>query len=165
MLIIGSLLWAVVMVLIVYNWRSGGGRNRAVLRNVWRNGRIFVAVVPVALLAASFLAPLIPGEVVARWLGAGAGFKGILIATLAGWCIPVPPVVFFPIVAVLLKSGAGMAQMTALVVAWNVFAFHRTLPMELPVMGGYFVSLRLMSSFFIPPLAGLAAVLVMGGFG
>ena len=72
--------------------------------------------------------------------------------------------IFFPIVAVLLKSGAGVAQMTALVAAWNVFAFHRTLPMELPIMGGYFVSLRLMSSLFIPPLAGLAAILITGGF-
>ena len=126
--------------------------------------RIFVAVVPVALIAAGFLAPLIPAELVGRWLGESAGFGGILIATLAGWCIPVPPVIFFPIVAVLLKSGAGVAQMTALVAAWNVFAFHRTLPMELPVMGGYFVSLRLMSSLFIPPVAGLAAIFISGGF-
>ncbi len=164
MLIIGSLLWAAVIVLIVYNWRKAGDRNALVLRNVWRNGRIFVAVVPVALIAAGFLAPLIPSELVGRWLGESAGFGGILIGTLAGWCIPVPPVIFFPIVAVLLKSGAGVAQMTALVAAWNVFAFHRTLPMELPVMGGYFVSLRLMSSLFIPPAAGLAAIFLTGGF-
>lgn len=163
MLIIGSLLWTAVIVLIVYNWRKAGDRNALVLRNVWRNGRIFVAVVPVALIAAGFLAPLIPAELVGRWLGESAGFGGILIGALAGFCIPVPPVIFFPIVAVLLKSGAGVAQMTALVAAWNVFAFHRTLPIELPVMGGYFVSLRLMSSLFIPPAAGLAAMFISGG--
>ena len=56
MLIIGSLLWTAVIVLIVYNWRKAGDRNALVLRNVWRNGRIFVAVVPVALIAAGFLA-------------------------------------------------------------------------------------------------------------
>ncbi len=163
MLIVGAILWAAVIVLIAYNWHSQGGRNAEVLRNVWRNGRIFIGVVPVALIAASFLAPLIPGELVGRWLGESAGLSGILIGALAGWCIPVPPVIFFPIVAVLLKSGAGVAQMTALVAAWNVFAFHRTLPMELPVMGGYFVSLRLMSSLFIPPVAGLLAMLIIGG--
>ncbi len=93
-----------------------------------------------------------------------AGIEGILIATLAGWCLPVPPVIFFPIVAVLLKAGAGGAQLTALVAAWNVFAFHRTLAMELPVMGRYFVTLRLASSVLIPPLAGLTAILLTGAF-
>jgi hypothetical protein len=83
---------------------------------------------------------------------------GIMIAMLAGWCLPAPPVIFFPIIAVLLKAGAGYPQMTALIVAWNVFALHRTLPMELPLMGRYFVSLRLMSSLALPPLAGLLAI-------
>lgn len=163
MLAAAAVLWCVVIVLMVYLWREPGDRFRAVLRNFWRNARIFVLVVPVALLAASFLSPLIPGDLVARWLGASAGITGLLIATVAGWCLPVPPVIFFPVVAVLLKSGAGVAQMTALVAAWNVFAFHRTIAMELPIMGRYFVSVRLMSSVLVPPLAGATAALFVGG--
>lgn len=164
MLIIGAVLWAVVIALLAYSRQRPGGMHVAACRIVARNGRIFIAIVPAALIAASFLAPLIPEALIGRWLGADAGIEGILIATLAGWCMPVPPVIFFPIVAVLLKAGAGAPQLTALVAAWNVFAFHRTLAMELPVMGRYFVTLRLASSVLIPPLAGLTAILLTGGF-
>ncbi len=159
MLIVGAVLWAVVIALLVHAWRMPGRKVEAAIRIAGRNGRIFVAVVPTALIAAGFLAPLIPEELVGRWLGEAAGAQGVLIGTLVGWLMPVPPVVLFPIVAVLLKSGAGFAQMTALVAAWNVFGFHRTLPLELPVMGGYFVSVRLLSCFLIPPAAGLTVML------
>jgi len=49
----------------------------------------------------------------------------------------------------------------SLVAAWNVFAIHRTLAMELPVMGGYFVSLRLAASLIIPPVAGVLSVFIV----
>ena len=90
---------------------------------------------------------------------------GIMIGTLAGWCLPVPPIIFYPIVAVLLKTGAGMPALTALVAAWSVFGIHRIMLMELPLMGRYFVTVRLMCSMAFPPLAGLIAILVANGLG
>lgn len=158
-------IWCVVAVVLAWAWRHRPEKLRAVFRQFLRNGRVFVGVVPMALLAAGFLSPLVPGDVVARWLGESAGMTGIMIAMLAGWCLPVPPVIFFPIIAVLLKAGAGLPQMTALIAAWNVFALHRTLPMELPLMGRYFVTLRLASSLALPPLAGLLAIPVARAFG
>lgn len=165
MIVVGTLVWLAVLALALHTARTRPDRLREVLRRFVRNGRLFVGVVPLALLAAGFLAPLVPTEPVGRWLGAGAGASGILVAMLAGWCLPVPPVVFFPIVAVLLKAGAGIPQMTALIAAWNVFALHRTLPMELPLMGRYFVTLRLLSSLFIPVLAGFIAIPVTRALG
>ncbi len=157
--------WVIVIALVVHFGRTRPDRLREVLRRFLRNGRIFVGVVPLALIAAGFLAPLVPTELVGRWLGDEAGATGIFIAMLAGWCLPVPPVVFFPIIAVLLKAGAGIPQLTALITAWNVFALHRTLPMELPLMGRYFVTLRLLSSMFIPLIAGFLAIPIARAFG
>lgn len=164
MLIAGGILWAVVFGLMIYSRNRSGRINLQAFRIVGRNGRIFVAVVPTALIAANFLTPLLPGDLVGRWLGDSAGLIGILIGTLAGWCLPVPPMIVFPLVAALLNAGAGIPQLTALVAAWNVFGFHRTLPLEVPVMGGYFVSLRLISSVLMPPAAGLIAMFLMGMF-
>ena len=158
-------LWCVVVAVLLWAWRRRPEKVIEVFRQFLRNGRVFVGVVPMALLAAGFLSPLVPGDLVARWLGDSAGLTGIMIAMLAGWCLPVPPVIFFPIIAVLLKAGAGLPQMTALIAAWNVFALHRTLPMELPLMGRYFVTLRLLSSLALPPLAGLIAIPVARAFG
>lgn len=160
-----AVIWCAVGAVLLWAWRNRPEKLREVWRQFLRNGRVFAGVVPMALLAAGFLSPLVPGELVAHWLGESAGVTGVLIAMLAGWCMPVPPVIFFPIVAVLLKAGAGLPQMTALIAAWNVFALHRTLPMELPLMGRYFVTLRLASSLALPLLAGLLAFPVARALG
>jgi uncharacterized membrane protein YraQ (UPF0718 family) len=161
MYVVGGLMWAVLLVILGRAWLRGDERLGRVFRSALKSGRIFVGVVPMALIAAGFVGPMIPGDLVARWLGVSAGATGILLAMVAGWCLPVPPVIFFPLVAVLLKSGAGIPQMVSLVAAWNVFAIHRTLAMELPVMGGYFVSLRLAASLVIPPVAGVLSVVIV----
>lgn len=165
MIAAAGVVWMVVIGLLIHTGRTRPDRLREVGRRFVRNGRIFVGVVPLALIAAGFLAPLVPTELVGNWLGDGTGAAGIFIAMLAGWCLPVPPVVFFPIMAVLLKAGAGIPQLVALIAAWNVFALHRTLPMELPLMGRYFVILRLLSSLFIPVTAGFLAIAIVGVLG
>ena len=167
MLYFGGMIWIVVIGLLVWSGRRRPEKVREVFVHFLKNGKIFVGIVPMALIAAGFLTPLVPGDLVARWLGGASGMSGILIGTLAGWCLPLPPVIFYPIIAVLLKTGAGMPQLTALVAAWCVFGIHRTLPMELPLMGRYFVSLRLMSSMAFPPFAGILAIYISEtlGFG
>lgn len=161
MLIAGAVMWAIV--LVVYGWVIMRRRDQLprLFRVFCRQGEVFVALVPAALLAAGFLTPLVPGALVAQWLGGSAGFRGLLIGMMAGYCIPLPPIIFFSVIAVLLKSGAGLPQMIALIVAWNVFAFHRTFPFELPVMGSYFVILRLLSSLSLPLIAGSIAMLIV----
>lgn len=160
MFYLAGTIWIGVILFLVVTWLRRPEVVHDVFRHFVVNSRIFIGIVPMALLAAGFLTPLVPGEFVARWLGDSAGMTGIMIATLTGWCLPVPPIIFYPIIAVLLKTGAGMPQLTALIVAWSVFGIHRTVLMELPLMGRYFVSLRLMSSLAFPPLAGLVAILV-----
>lgn len=165
MFYLAGTIWICVTLFLLVTWFRRPEKVRDVFRHFVKNGRIFVGIVPMALLSAGFLTPLVPGEFVARWLGDSAGMTGIMIATLAGWCLPVPPIIFYPIIAVLLKTGAGMPQLTALICAWSVFGIHRTVLMELPLMGRYFVSLRLMSSLAFPPFAGLIAILVADGLG
>jgi uncharacterized membrane protein YraQ (UPF0718 family) len=161
MIYVAGLLWGALIFILGRAWLRGDPRLGNVFRSAAKGARIFYGIVPMALIAAGFIGPMIPSELVARWLGDAAGANGILIAMVAGWCLPVPPVIFFPLVGVLLKSGAGIPAMVSLVAAWNVFAVHRTLAMELPIMGRYFVSLRLVSSLVIPPVAGALSVFVV----
>lgn len=161
MLILAGIMWFLVVGLFGWVWWRRRDRLGEVFRTAGRNSRVFIGIVPLALLAAGFLTPLVPGEVVADWLGDASGVRGMAVAILVGWCMPVPPPVFFPIVAVLLKSGAALPQLVALVVAWNVFALYRTLVIELPMMGRYFVTLRLLASLALPPLAGIIAALIV----
>jgi uncharacterized membrane protein YraQ (UPF0718 family) len=124
-------------------------------------------VAPVMLMAlpmAAFVSELVPDGWAERWLGPESGALGILLATLAGSALPGGPFVAFPLVLGFLKSGAGPAQMVALISGWAVLGLHRTLSWELPILGARFVALRLASSIVLPLLAGLAAELLLPFF-
>jgi len=159
------LIWLGTICLAIHTWRNHPEKFATAMRSFARTARIFLGVVPMALIAAGFLSPLVPGDLVGRLLGETAGLTGVMIAILIGFCIPVPPPVFFPLMAVLLGAGAGYAQLTALIASWNVFAAHRTLGIELPIMGRCFVTLRILASLAILPLSGLIAIPVVEWLG
>lgn len=122
----------------------------------------FVKLVPrmfCALVAAGFVAKLIPTEFISRFLGEEAGLMAILIGTVTGLIIPSGPVVAFSIAATLAKSGAADSALVAFITAWTLFAIHRVVIYEIPLLGFSFLRLRLVSVFLMPVLAG---VLTMG---
>jgi uncharacterized membrane protein YraQ (UPF0718 family) len=140
--------------------RSPAVGRRAVVdagTSLWR-------VLPVMLMAlpmAAFLSELIPAGWAEQWLGPDSGFVGILLASLAGGAMPGGPFVAFPLVLGFLKAGAGPSQMVALISGWAILGLHRTLAWELPILGGRFIVVRLLASFSLPLLAGLAAELLL----
>ena len=122
-------------------------------------GKMFWDVLPL-LLAAFFIAGLIqamvPKEFITKWIGKEAGFKGILVACLAGGITPGGPYVSFPIVAALYKNGAGIGAIVAYVTAWSLWAGGR-LPIEIGLIGPKVTLIRFVSTFIFPPIAGLIA--------
>jgi uncharacterized membrane protein YraQ (UPF0718 family) len=89
-------------------------------------------------------------------VGGESGLRGILIGTVAGGLTPGGPYVSLPIVAGLLKAGAGVGTMVAYLTAWSLWAVGR-LPMEFGMLGWRFTLVRLACTFFFPPIAGLIA--------
>jgi uncharacterized membrane protein YraQ (UPF0718 family) len=107
-----------------------------------------------ALVAASFLAILIPTEIISKFLGAEAGFKAIVIGTLSGMIIPAGPAISFSIAAVLANEGASTPALVSFTTSWGVFALHRVFIFEIPLLGISFTRLRLLSVLILPLLAG-----------
>ena len=115
-----------------------------------------------AFIVAGMVQVLLPQELLARWVGAESGFKGIILGTVAGGLAPGGPYVSLPIVAGLLRSGAGVGTMVAFLTGWSLWAVSR-LPMEIGVLGWRFTLIRLASTFFFPPIAGFIAQALFGG--
>lgn len=113
------------------------------------------------LLMAGLVQVVIPAEVIARWMGAGAGVRGVLVGTVAGAITPGGPFVNFPIIAALQHSGAGFGPLAAYLTAWGVIPIHRTLVWELPFLGPKFVFSRLLASLVTPVLVGLVTPPIM----
>jgi uncharacterized protein len=111
-----------------------------------------------ALVAAGFVAKLIPSELIGSYLGAEAGLRAILIAAAAGLIVPAGPAIAFSIAVVFARAGASVPALVAFITSWSVFAAHRVFIYEIPLLGASFLRLRLVSAAATPLLAGLLAM-------
>ena len=100
---------------------------------------------------------LLPKDLIASWLGHGSGLKGIMIATAVGLVMPGGPIIAFPVVVALAKSGAGFPALVTFLTSWSLLGLQRVFAYELTMMGPRFVMNRMAAASILTPLSGLAA--------
>ena len=116
-------------------------------------------IIPILLMAfviVGMIQVLIPKEVILKWVGEGAGLKGIFLGTAAGVLTPGGPFVCFPIAASIYQSGAGVGTIVAYVAAWGLLSLTR-FPFEVTFLGVKFVLIRVAATVILPPVAGIIA--------
>jgi hypothetical protein len=160
MLAIDILLW----VLVVALGFLAAMRGRVLLNDGVREGVLeFIRLLPrigIGVVGSGFVAEVLPKALIAPWLGPESGFTGVLIATLGGALTPGGPVVGFSIGAAALKSGAGAPQVIAYSTAWALYAIHRLLIWEVPMMPARLVWLRAAVSLPLPFIAAMLAMVL-----
>jgi len=125
-------------------------------RGFFITGQTLLGLFPlliVAFLVAGLISILIPKEIVSKWLGKEAGWKGPFLGSLMGALVPGGPFFFYPLMATLIVSGANVGTMMSFVAAktlWNV----ARLPMEIAFVGVELTAIRVLITFAIPILVG-----------
>ncbi len=156
---INILLWAVVAALAFF----AAMRGRILLNDGLREGAIeFIRLLPrigIGVVGSGFIAEVLPRELIGPWLGPESGFMGVFLAMLGGALTPGGPVVGFSIGAAALKSGAGAPQVIAYSTAWALYAIHRLVVWEVPLMPAHIVWLRAAVSLPLPFIAAAIAML------
>jgi hypothetical protein len=159
-LAVNILLWLVVAALAVFTSMRG----RVLLHDGASAGLgEFIRLLPrigAGVIGAGFIAEIVPKALVADWIGPGSGISGVLIATLGGGLTPGGPVVGFSIGAAALKSGAGAPQVIAYSTAWALYAIHRLVIWEVPMMPARVVWLRAAVSLPLPFIAAAIAMVL-----
>jgi uncharacterized membrane protein YraQ (UPF0718 family) len=154
--IIGSvLIWSGALAVLWHIWRVDPGKLPAVLRTSVSTFFVMLPRMVIGLSGASFMADLLPRDVVAALFGPEQGSLGIVIATLAGWLTPGGPMVAFAFAATGMKAGAATGPVLAYVTAWSIVSLTRTLSHELPMLGARFMVLRIVISAPVPLILGL----------
>jgi len=136
-------------------------RDETFRRGIRRAVEQFLILAPrmfCALIAAGFVAKLIPSEFIARYLGNEAGLNAVLIGAATGIVVPAGPAIAFSIAAVFAHAGASVPSLIAFITSWSIFAAHRIFIYEIPLLGMSFLRLRLVSVAVTPLLAGLIAM-------
>ncbi len=128
------------------------------LQGLKDGGELFWDILPymvIAFIAAGMIGQVLPRELMTRWLGEESGLRGLFIATFAGAVTPGGPFVQFPIVAMLYKSGAGIAPLMAYVTSWSLIGVNRFLIYEVPLLGWRLALSRFVVSLIFPIAIGL----------
>jgi uncharacterized membrane protein YraQ (UPF0718 family) len=156
-------LLAIAIILAGLTWALNGFDS--VLAGLSSGMHILITVVPLliaAFLVAGLVQVLATKELITKWLGTATGWKGIFLACLGGGLMPGGPYVYYPIAAVLLKTGAGLGPLVAFVTAKNLWAFSR-LPLEIALLGTKLTLIRFLVTLVLPPLSGYLAEKLFGG--
>jgi uncharacterized membrane protein YraQ (UPF0718 family) len=112
-----------------------------------------------ALVAAGFVARLLPKELIAGLLGPEAGLLALPVAAATGLLVPAGPVITFAIAAVFAKAGASTPALVTFITSWSIYAAHRILIYELPLLGPDFFRMRILAALPVPFLAGALAMI------
>lgn len=157
-----QLLLLIVALLMVLAWQQGG--LPLILAGLLDGGRLLLMVLPLlvaAFVIAGLIQVLVTKEVVTRWLGKEAGWRGIALACIGGALMPGGPYVYYPIAAVLLQSGASLGVLVAFVTAKNLWSVSR-LPLEFALLGPTLTVVRFSITLVVPPLMGLLSEWLFG---
>lgn len=135
----------------IYVWQREGV---VVVREILAEDFVlFLEILPkvfAGTLIGALIQILVPRTTIVRWLGAGSGWTGLFIATLAGVLIPAGPFTVFPIAASLLLSGADRGTAVAFISGWLLLGLNRALIWEMPFFGTDVVLLRSVLSVWMP---------------
>ena len=147
------------IVLLFIGYYKGQGQHVSGMRSALNMTAEILPLLVCAFIVAGMVQVLLPRELIAKWVGVESGMRGIFIGTVAGALSPGGPYLSLPIVAGLLRAGAGVGTMVAFLTGWSLWAVSR-LPMEVGILGWKFTLIRIASTFFFPPIAGLIAHLL-----
>jgi uncharacterized membrane protein YraQ (UPF0718 family) len=153
-------MFLIALALFIFATLKGEGKNVAGLTSAWHMTWQILPLLIFAFITAGMVQVLIPGDVIAKWVGDESGIRGILLGSLAGAFTPGGPYVSLPVAAGLLKAGAGIGTMVAFVAAWSLIAVSR-LPLQIGIMGWRFTWIHLLSVTLLAPVAGLIANLIV----
>jgi len=159
MLIPTIIMGALAIIFLFIGYSKGQGQHIAGMRSALNMTVQILPLLLFAFIVAGMVQVLVPQELLSKWVGVESGMRGIFIGTVAGALAPGGPYVSLPVAAGLLQAGAGVGTMVAFLTGWSLWAFSR-LPMEVGIMGWKFTLIRIASTFFFPPIAGLIAQVI-----
>jgi len=156
MLVPTIIMGALAVIFLLIGYYKGQGQHIIGMRSALRMTVEILPLLIFAFIVAGMVQVLVPQELLSKWVGGESGTRGILIGTVAGALAPGGPYVSLPVAAGLLRAGASVGTMVAFLTGWSLWAVSR-LPMEVGILGWKFTLIRIASTFFFPPIAGLLA--------
>ena len=124
------------------------------LRAALRSGAGLAPTLLGIIVFIGLLLGFVPTTTIARVVGEGSGFVGVLTAGLLGAILHIPALVAFPLGGSMMEAGASATVVAVFITTLTMVGFV-TLPMEIRILGKRFTLLRNGLSLVAALLIGL----------
>ena len=154
-------LYLLAGIFLVISFKRDKKKTKMALKKAWKS---FENILPQFLTILAFsgmVLALLSPDVISRLLGQKAGWQGMIIASIIGSITLIPAFIAFPIAAMLLKNGAGFAQI-AVFVSTLMMVGIVTLPLEIKCFGKKISIMRNMFAYLFSFMVALVIGMVLG---
>jgi len=125
--------------------------------------RSFLRILPLVLMIivmVGLFSSFIPPSEIMKFIGAQAGWSGILAIAALGAVLHIPALISYPLAAALLRSGAAIASVAAFITTLTMVGVV-TLPLEIKELGIKLTLLRNSLSFILAVIIALIMGMVL----
>lgn len=154
-------LYLLAGIFLMVSYKKDKKKTKMALKKAWKS---FENILPQFLTILAFLGmvlALLSPEVISQLLGQKAGWQGLIIASIIGSITLIPGLIAFPIAAILLKNGAGFAQI-AVFISTLMMVGIVTLPLEIKCFGKKISIMRNMFAYLFSFIVALVIGVVLG---
>jgi len=154
-------LYLLAVIFLMVSYKRDKKKTKMALKKAWKS---FENIMPQFLTILAFLGmalALLSPDVISHLLGQKAGWQGMIIASIIGSITLMPALIAFPIAAILLKNGAGFAQL-AVFVSTLMMVGIVTLPLEIKCFGKKISIMRNMFAYLFSFIVALVIGVVLG---
>ena len=140
------LLYVVAAILLTISFLKDKKKTLLSLKRAWR---MFANILPqfiAILLIVRLLGEVIKPDIIQRIIGTDSGCIGMILASMLGAVTLVPAIIAFPVIAELLKNGAGITQIAVFISTLTTVGLV-TMRMEIEYLGKKTALLRNMLAY------------------
>ena len=153
-------LYLLAVIFLMVSYKKDKKKTKMALKKAWKS---FENIMPQFLTILAFLGmvlALLSPEVISHLLGQKAGWQGLIIASIIGSITLIPGFIAFPVAAILLKNGAGFAQI-AVFVSTLMMVGIVTLPLEIKCFGKKIAIMRNLFAYLFSFIVALVIGVVL----
>ncbi len=127
-------LYLLAGIFLVISFKRDKKKTKMALKKAWKSFENIMPQFLTILALLGIVLALLNPDVISHLLGQKAGWQGMIIASIIGSITLIPAFIAFPIAAILLKNGAGLA-LIAVFVSTLMMVGIVTLPLEMKSFG------------------------------
>lgn len=154
-------LYGITLILVVISFFKDKKKTKMSLRKAWKAFENILPEFLTVILMVAVLLTILKPDIISKIIGSESGWFGVLAAALMGSITLIPGFVAFPMVSLLLDSGAGYMQAGAFVSTLMMVGVV-TAPVEIKYFGKKLTIMRNLLAFIFSFIVAYVIGTVVG---